>query len=128
VRLAESRPSLPAATTLPLRSRSCNRSALTDCVALNLTASERDFVARRADPSETAVLTGSVVVVGAGVVVGAASILVLDSLSDGELLGDAGSFLVPTMAALMLTVGLIAAFGPARRGLRIQPTQALRED
>jgi len=27
----------------------------------------------------------------------------------------------------MLTVGLIAAIGPARRGLRIQPTEALRE-
>jgi hypothetical protein len=28
----------------------------------------------------------------------------------------------------MTTVGLLAAVGPARRGLAIQPTEALRED
>jgi predicted permease len=33
-----------------------------------------------------------------------------------------------TVAALMLAVGLLAAFGPARRGLRVQPMEALREE
>ena len=28
----------------------------------------------------------------------------------------------------MFTVGLLAALGPARRGLAVQPTEALRED
>ncbi|MGH7449650.1 MAG: hypothetical protein ACRELT_18900 [Longimicrobiales bacterium] len=36
--------------------------------------------------------------------------------------------LLPPVALLMLTVGMLAAAGPARRGLRIQPTEALRED
>jgi ABC-type antimicrobial peptide transport system permease subunit len=32
------------------------------------------------------------------------------------------------VAAFMAIVGLIAALGPARRALRIQPTEALRAD
>ena len=32
------------------------------------------------------------------------------------------------VAALMLAVGLLAALGPARRGLRIQPSDVLRTD
>jgi ABC-type antimicrobial peptide transport system permease subunit len=35
--------------------------------------------------------------------------------------------LLLTVALLMLAVGLLAALGPARRGLRIQPMEALRE-
>jgi ABC-type lipoprotein release transport system permease subunit len=31
------------------------------------------------------------------------------------------------VCAIMLAVGLLAALGPARRGLRIQPMEALRE-
>jgi ABC-type antimicrobial peptide transport system permease subunit len=29
---------------------------------------------------------------------------------------------------VMIVVGLIAAIGPARRGLRVQPTEALRAE
>jgi putative ABC transport system permease protein len=36
--------------------------------------------------------------------------------------------LLAATAALMLGVGVLAAMGPARRGLRIQPMDALRED
>jgi putative ABC transport system permease protein len=36
--------------------------------------------------------------------------------------------LVVLLAVLMLGVGLAAAAGPARRGLRIQPTEALRQE
>jgi len=39
-----------------------------------------------------------------------------------------GLLLVPGTAAFMLIVGLLAAAGPARRGLRVQPTEALRAD
>ena len=35
---------------------------------------------------------------------------------------------VPVVAALVTAVGLLAALGPARRGLRISPGEALRED
>jgi hypothetical protein len=38
------------------------------------------------------------------------------------------STLLFTVAAVMLTVGLLATLGPARRGLRIQPSDALRAD
>jgi ABC-type antimicrobial peptide transport system permease subunit len=42
---------------------------------------------------------------------------------------DAGraAGLLLIVAALISVVGLLAAVGPARRGLRIQPTEALRE-
>jgi ABC-type lipoprotein release transport system permease subunit len=36
--------------------------------------------------------------------------------------------LLPGVATLMLIVGLLAALGPARRGLAVQPTEALREE
>ena len=36
--------------------------------------------------------------------------------------------LMASVAAIMGVVGLLAAFGPARRGLRIQPMEALREE
>ena len=41
--------------------------------------------------------------------------------------GGAAALLL-AVAALVLTVGLLAALGPARRGLRIQPMEALREE
>lgn len=45
-----------------------------------------------------------------------------------ELMGGTGMLFVPRTAAFMLAVGLIAAAGPARRGLRVQPTEALRAE
>jgi hypothetical protein len=62
-----------------------------------------------------------------GVASGIAAALLLDRLMWGEVLRGQGAVLLPLVSALMLTVGLIAAIGPARRGLRIQPTEALRE-
>jgi ABC-type antimicrobial peptide transport system permease subunit len=38
-----------------------------------------------------------------------------------------GAVVLPMVAALMIVVGLLAALGPARRGLRIHPIEALRE-
>jgi ABC-type antimicrobial peptide transport system permease subunit len=35
---------------------------------------------------------------------------------------------LPGAAAFMLLVGILAALGPARRGLRIDPTEALRSE
>jgi ABC-type antimicrobial peptide transport system permease subunit len=60
---------------------------------------------------------------GAGVLVG----LVLAAFIRGPVEGK-GLVLLPIVAALMMTVGLVAALGPARRGLAIQPTEALRSD
>ena len=34
---------------------------------------------------------------------------------------------IPAAAVLMMGIGLVAAIGPARRGLNVEPTEALRE-
>ncbi len=36
--------------------------------------------------------------------------------------------LLPAVALLMMVVGLLATLGPARRGLAVQPTEALRAE
>jgi putative ABC transport system permease protein len=64
---------------------------------------------------------------GAGVVCG---LLVAEAVSwgllGGSFLTGDGALLLPLVAALMLALGLLAALGPARRGLAVQPTEALR--
>jgi hypothetical protein len=35
---------------------------------------------------------------------------------------------LPILAFFMMAVGFVAALGPGRRGLRIEPTEALREE
>lgn len=62
-----------------------------------------------------------------GVVLGTGAALLLDLLTGGGLMGGYGAVVLPVVAALMTAVGLLAAFGPARRGLRVQPTEALKE-
>jgi len=64
----------------------------------------------------------------AGVGVGLLSAGVFDRLLGGETLGGKEMFLLPAVAALMVGVGIMAAWGPARQGLSIQPTEALRAD
>lgn len=65
-------------------------------------------------------------------VIGAACGLVLaalfESTSGGEFMGGNGVVVLPLVAAFMTVVGLLAALGPARRGLRIHPTEALRAE
>jgi ABC-type antimicrobial peptide transport system permease subunit len=63
-----------------------------------------------------------------GLMVGTAGALLLERLTDGELMGGNAGVVLPIVAALTATVGLLAAMGPARRGLSIQPTEALREE
>jgi putative ABC transport system permease protein len=62
--------------------------------------------------------------IGVGIVIAG----VLDSLMDGGFTGGRGVYLLAVVAALMAAVGLVAAIGPARRALRIQPTEALKGD
>ena len=52
----------------------------------------------------------------------------LDVVAGGVLMDGGGLLLVPVTAVFMLVVGIIAAVGPARRGLRVQPTEALRAE
>lgn len=65
---------------------------------------------------------------GMGVLAGAAAAAVLDRATGGGLMGGRGAILLPGVAAIMVMVGLLAALGPARRGLRIEPTEALRAE
>jgi len=63
--------------------------------------------------------------VASGLLVGAALSAVVLQFSETHR-GRAVTFVV-IVAALMIVVGLLAALGPARRGLRIQPSEALRD-
>ena len=63
-----------------------------------------------------------------GVGLGVAIAFLLDRASDGDLMGVRGAVAVPAVAVVMLVVGLLATYGPARRGLRIEPSEALRAD
>jgi ABC-type antimicrobial peptide transport system permease subunit len=51
----------------------------------------------------------------------------IDTESGGELTVGAGLGMLAPVAVFVLMVGLIAAAGPARRGLSIQPSEALKE-
>jgi len=64
---------------------------------------------------------------GAGVLVGMTVAVLLDRAGGGDLLGS-GLIVLPTVAALMFAVGLLAALGPARRSLAVQPAEALRDE
>ncbi len=74
---------------------------------------------------------------GAGVAVGLILALTLDRATGGMLMGRSSSdtvglqgavTLMPIVAAIVMAVGLLAALGPARRGLAVQPTEALRDE
>lgn len=63
-----------------------------------------------------------------GLVLGVSAAAVLERLSGGELMSGEAAILLPGVAVTMAIVGLLAALGPARRALGIQPTEALRAD
>ncbi|MBW8868913.1 MAG: ABC transporter permease [Acidobacteria bacterium] len=65
---------------------------------------------------------------GLGVSVGLVAAIAIDRASGGAMMSGTGVLLVPMTVGLMLIVGLLAATGPARRGLRVQPTEALRAE
>ncbi len=65
---------------------------------------------------------------GIGLAVGLAAAGLLNLATKGEIMAGRGLVLLPAVAVLMTAVGLLATVGPARRGLRIQPMEALREE
>jgi putative ABC transport system permease protein len=83
-----------------------------------------------ADPSQilAGIFKRAVGQLAAGAALGLAVAGGLEYLSGGGLVEGRGAVILPMVAALMTTVGLLAAWGPARRGLRIHPTEALREE
>jgi ABC-type antimicrobial peptide transport system permease subunit len=66
--------------------------------------------------------------VGFGLALGIAAAVAIEMGSGGELMGGRGRYLLPVFGALMAVVALVGALGPARRGLRIAPTEALRSE
>ncbi len=64
----------------------------------------------------------------AGVGAGLLGAFALEGVLQGEMFQGQGAILVPLVILVMAIVGTIAVVGPARRGLSIQPTEALREE
>ena len=72
------------------------------------------------------IFTRALVLIGSGVVAGNGVLLLVVYLNEEVTLGDVGAAVVTT-SMVMLTVGLVACAEPARRALRIAPTDALKE-
>ena len=65
--------------------------------------------------------------IGVGIALGLVVVIAIPPLDlDGVTLNATGGPIV-VVALVMVAVGLLAAIGPARRGLRIHPSEALRE-
>ena len=64
---------------------------------------------------------------GVGAGTGLFGALALEQALEGEMLQGQDAVFVPLVIVMMTAVGLLAAVGPARQGLRIQPTEALKE-
>jgi ABC-type antimicrobial peptide transport system permease subunit len=66
--------------------------------------------------------------IGTGVAAGLTIAAIVEFVTAGGNLGGRGLILFPAVVAVMFAVGLLAAAGPARRGLAVQPTEALRNE
>jgi len=66
--------------------------------------------------------------VGMGVVLGVLGAMAIAPLSDDAVLGERLAMVTPAIALIMVLVGVVAAYGPARRSLLIQPTEAVRAE
>jgi ABC-type antimicrobial peptide transport system permease subunit len=66
--------------------------------------------------------------VGVGVGIGIVGAMVIAPAIESVALAERLAIVTPAVALIMVLVGLVAAYGPVRRSLRIQPTEALRAD
>ena len=68
--------------------------------------------------------------IGAGIAAGLAIAATVARVAGGggPMMGGQAHVLLPIVAGVMFLVGLLAALGPARRGLSVQPSELLRED
>ena len=62
-----------------------------------------------------------------GAVLGTAVAVLLNRAASGEIMSVQMAAAIGVVGLLMTIAGLLAALGPAREGLRIQPTEALRD-
>jgi predicted permease len=82
-----------------------------------------------ADPRRLlgSIFSRAAIQLGTGALLGMLAAAVLETASGGELMRGNGLVILPIVTVFMMCAGLLAALGPARRGLRIHPTEALRE-
>ncbi len=64
--------------------------------------------------------------IASGVAVGITIAALLEWLTRGAVLDGRGGVLLPAFTVVMTVVALLSALGPARRGLKIDPTETLR--
>ena len=76
----------------------------------------------------TGVLARAARQISIGVAIGLSLAVVLDRASGGELMGGTTLIALPIAGAVAIVVGLLAAVGPARRALRVNPTEAIRAE
>lgn len=65
---------------------------------------------------------------GMGVLLGLVGALAFNAWFDGEVFEEYWSVALAGMALVMMAVGVLATWGPARRGLRIEPAEVLKEE
>ena len=63
-----------------------------------------------------------------GILLGGVTAALIDLFAEGEMWTRTGAWLLPSIAVLVMGTGLLASMGPARRALRMHPTEALREE
>jgi len=76
----------------------------------------------------TGIFSRAALQVGAGIAVGLAIAGVVLWVSGSDVVGFNALVIMPAVSLFMLAVGALAALGPARRGLAIQPSVVLKED
>jgi ABC-type antimicrobial peptide transport system permease subunit len=54
--------------------------------------------------------------------------VLLEQITHGDLMRGNSAVVLPIVVAFMTVVGLLAALGPARRGLGIDPAEALKAE
>jgi putative ABC transport system permease protein len=83
-----------------------------------------------ADPNRVlaGIFSRALAQLGLGAAVGLLLAFGLERLLEGEMFMGHGATILPITIVVIVLIGLAAAAGPARRGLSIQPTEALREE
>ena len=76
----------------------------------------------------TSIFSRALLQLGAGAAVGAALGFWFEKASGGLIMRGNAAIVLPAVVLVMMAVGFLAALGPARRSLRIQPTEALKEE
>ena len=75
----------------------------------------------------TNIFSRALLQLAAGATFGAVIVLWWEKGSGGVIMRGHASVVLPAVALVIIAVGFVAALGPARRSLKIEPTEALRE-